>query len=151
MDNQKGIIVGTLIGSAVGAAVAVLTTPKSGPELRSEINDQFEYGKMKAEEVSDLLKDRIDSFTTILDDRSSNLSETVIDEANHIVSEAKAALEELREKEEIDTNEIRTLVKRLMKEEMKSGKEIGDAVKGEIENFQQDFKKELDELAKKIS
>ncbi len=151
MDNQKSLVVGTLIGTAVGAAVAVLTTPKSGPELRSEINEQLEYGKMKAEEVSDLLKKRIDSFTTILDDRSSNLSETIIDEANQIVYEAKKALEELQEKEEISSKEVKELTQRIVKEEIKSGKEIGKAIKDEVSHLQQEFKKEMRELSKKIS
>ncbi|MCT8138216.1 YtxH domain-containing protein [Anaerobacillus sp. CMMVII] len=111
MDNQKGLIIGTLIGSAVGAAVAVLTTPKSGPELRSDINEQLEYGKLKAEDAAILLKERMEAFTEIIEESSSNLSETVVEEANQIVHEVKRALELLREQDDLDATEIKKLVK----------------------------------------
>jgi gas vesicle protein len=151
MDKQKGIIVGTMIGSAVGAAIAVLTTPKSGPELRSNINDKIENSKNKAEEAASILKEKIDAFTEILDERSPDLTDTVIEEASYIVAEAKKALEELRSKDEIDAKEIKKIVKSMMKEEMKSGKEIGKVVKEEIKEIQRDFKKEIESLSKKIS
>lgn len=41
-DTKDTAVSGTmffLLGAAVGAAVVALTTPKSGPELRSDIRD----------------------------------------------------------------------------------------------------------------
>jgi gas vesicle protein len=151
MDKQKGLIVGTIIGSAVGATVAVLTTPKSGPELRDDINEQFENGKNSAEEVASLLKEKIESFTEIIDGRSAEISKTVVEEANHILNESKKALEEIQRKDDLDAKELRKIVKSIMREELKSGKEIGKVVKEEMKDVQTQLNKELEAVVKKIS
>ena len=37
--NNKGFILGAIIGSAVGAITALIFAPKSGRELRQDINE----------------------------------------------------------------------------------------------------------------
>ena len=47
---------GLVIGSAVGATVALLTTPKTGKDMRETI-------RRKSDEISTAAKDRVASFT----------------------------------------------------------------------------------------
>lgn len=42
-----------LAGAAVGAAVVALTTPKSGPELRSDLKDLARRARRKAGDLAD--------------------------------------------------------------------------------------------------
>src|SRR5690625_3229094 len=51
--NTKDFIIGSLVGSFVGAAAALLFAPKSGRELRSDIN----YGASQAMDRASELKD----------------------------------------------------------------------------------------------
>lgn len=51
--NTKDFVIGTLIGGIVGASVALLFAPKSGKELRSDIN----YGASQAMERANEFKD----------------------------------------------------------------------------------------------
>jgi gas vesicle protein len=43
MNRAIGFLIGALAGAAVGASLALLFTPRSGEELRQEINDRIEY------------------------------------------------------------------------------------------------------------
>ena len=51
--NSKDFIIGTLIGSIVGASVALLFAPKSGKELRDDIN----HGAIQARDRANEWKD----------------------------------------------------------------------------------------------
>ena len=51
--NAKDFIIGTLIGGIVGSLTALLLAPKSGKELRGDINNQAHLLKEKSEQLRD--------------------------------------------------------------------------------------------------
>lgn len=66
--NSKDFLIGTLIGGIVGASIALLWAPKSGRELRSNINEQAHIAKEKGEKLAESAKQK----TTILLDKVKN-------------------------------------------------------------------------------
>lgn len=62
--NSKDFLIGTLIGGIVGASIALLWAPKSGKELRTNINEQAYIVKEKGEKLAETAKQRT---TSILD------------------------------------------------------------------------------------
>lgn len=56
-------IVGALLGSAVGAATALFFAPKSGRELREEMNEQTEGIRMKSIELTAIAKEKANELT----------------------------------------------------------------------------------------
>lgn len=66
--NSKDFLIGTLIGGIVGASIALLWAPKSGRELRMNINEQAHIAKEKGEKLAESAKQK----TTILLDKVKN-------------------------------------------------------------------------------
>lgn len=64
MAKCKYFIAGALIGSLVGAAVAVLTTPRSGKEMREELGKNLEFTKEKGKGLYHTLMERIEPAET---------------------------------------------------------------------------------------
>lgn len=62
--NSKDFLIGTLIGGIVGASIALLWAPKSGKELRTNINEQAYIVREKGEKLAETAKQKT---TTILD------------------------------------------------------------------------------------
>src|SRR5699024_12850906 len=56
--NSKDFIIGTLIGGIVGASAALLFAPKSGKELRGDINQGASQMKDKAANWKDTAYDK---------------------------------------------------------------------------------------------
>ncbi|NSL51324.1 YtxH domain-containing protein [Calidifontibacillus erzurumensis] len=54
----KEFFIGVMIGGLVGAAAALLWAPKSGRELRSNINDQAQIAKEKGEKLAESAKQK---------------------------------------------------------------------------------------------
>src|SRR5699024_11997693 len=56
--NSKDFIIGTLIGGIVGAGVALFLAPKSGKELRGDLNQGAMQVKDRAYEWKDVAKEK---------------------------------------------------------------------------------------------
>jgi len=52
-SNYTSMLLTFLAGAAVGAVVVSLTTPKSGPDLRSDIKDLARKAKLRASDLAD--------------------------------------------------------------------------------------------------
>src|SRR5690625_2973817 len=60
--NSKDFIIGTLIGGIVGAGVALFLAPKSGKELRGDLNQGAMQVKDRAYEWKDVAQDKGDDL-----------------------------------------------------------------------------------------
>ncbi|WLD92399.1 YtxH domain-containing protein [Alkalihalobacillus sp. AL-G] len=76
--DTKDFLIGSLIGGIVGAATALLLAPKSGKELRTDLNEQAIVIKDKSNEVATLAKEK-----------SSTLAQNVNDQTNQAASRVK--------------------------------------------------------------
>lgn len=77
--NAKDFIIGTFVGGIVGAATALLLAPKSGKELRTNINDQAIVLKDKSTELASKAKDSSQSFAKTIQSSSSQVTSKVKD------------------------------------------------------------------------
>lgn len=117
-NNGKNFIVGTIIGSVVGATVALLFAPKSGRELREDINkgaaqakDMAYEWKEVAQEKGAELKDRAyekgNELTQKAMDSTSDIRKTVAQKTQDLTKAAQTKLEGIKNKQNdaIDTAE----------------------------------------------
>jgi len=93
----KGLLIGMLTGGAVGAALALLFAPKSGRELRSDIQYKTNQYKDKAGELVVAASERAQQIVnegrkraeTLVDDARERAS-SLLNDAERIVSDARA-------------------------------------------------------------
>jgi gas vesicle protein len=83
--DSKDFIIGALVGGMLGAAAALLLAPKTGKELRSDINEQAVY-----------LKDKSNEFSHLAREKSSNIVRTVSEQSNQVATKVKDLTTNLR-------------------------------------------------------
>lgn len=68
--NKSGsnFILGTIVGAAVGAATALFLAPKTGQELRRQINDQASVVKEKTNTLSKTISEQSNQILTKVKD-----------------------------------------------------------------------------------
>lgn len=71
-------------GVVLGAAIVALTTPKSGPELRSAISDGAGQLKSKASSTALSLKGRINGKAEALKEAANGIRETAEEELRNV-------------------------------------------------------------------
>ncbi|WP_349408183.1 YtxH domain-containing protein [Pseudalkalibacillus sp. SCS-8] len=76
--DTKDFLIGSLIGGIVGATTALLLAPKSGRELRTDINDQAIQ-----------LKDKSTEMASVAKEKSSNLAQTVSTQTSQAANKVK--------------------------------------------------------------
>jgi gas vesicle protein len=88
-DNQgidsKDFIIGALVGGIVGAASALLLAPKTGKELRGDLNEQ-----------AILLKDKGNEFSQIALEKSNSLVKTVSEQSTQVAGKVKELTTNIR-------------------------------------------------------
>ncbi|WP_017756150.1 YtxH domain-containing protein [Calidifontibacillus oryziterrae] len=104
--NSKDFLIGTLIGGIVGASIGLLLAPKSGKELRSNINEQALIAKEKGGQLAETAKnktvDLIEKVKTV-----SSKVESAADETKEVVEgdDVEEAVEEVAVTELEETEE----------------------------------------------
>ncbi|UZJ80269.1 YtxH domain-containing protein [Fictibacillus sp. KU28468] len=83
--NSKDFIIGALVGGIVGAASALLMAPKSGKELRNDINEQ-----------AGTIKDKSTEWSAMAKDKSSNIARTVSEQSNQVAGKVKELTTSIR-------------------------------------------------------
>lgn len=63
MGSGRDFLLGVVVGATIGAVAALLTAPKSGKELRKELQSGLELAKEQGTSILDVVKDH-SSFTT---------------------------------------------------------------------------------------
>lgn len=103
--NTKDFLIGALIGGMVGAAAALFLTPKSGKELRSDINEQASALKEKSDqirvtamtkgtELAAVAKEKTNAFSQTVSKQSTELANKVKNLKSSINGQADISLEE---------------------------------------------------------
>ncbi|MGM0853553.1 MAG: YtxH domain-containing protein [Bacillota bacterium] len=87
--NSKDFMIGTLIGGIVGAATALLLAPKSGKDLRHDINEQAGVLKEKTGQWKDTAVEKSNEFAAVAKEKSSALSKSVQEQSNNVVGKLK--------------------------------------------------------------
>ncbi|MEH7226400.1 YtxH domain-containing protein [Bacillus sp. JJ1566] len=83
-NNGSNFILGTIVGAAVGAATALFLAPKTGQDLRRQLNDQASVVKEKTNSLTKTFSEQSNQILTKVKDfkaptgESSQETETVV-------------------------------------------------------------------------
>ncbi|MFC7373344.1 YtxH domain-containing protein [Fictibacillus iocasae] len=83
--DSKDFIIGALVGGIVGAASALLLAPKTGKELRGDLNEQ-----------AILLKDKGNEFSQLAIEKSNSIVKTVSEQSNQVAGKVKELTTNIR-------------------------------------------------------
>lgn len=89
-SGSKEFLMGAIIGGLVGAATALFLAPKSGKEMRTEINTQAENLKGKTGQLYDVAKTKSTELAEVAKLKSSSIGQAVSKQSNDIMSKVKS-------------------------------------------------------------
>lgn len=89
-SGSKEFLMGAIIGGLVGAATALFLAPKSGKEMRTEINTQAENLKGKTSLLYDVAKTKSTELAEVAKLKSSSIGQAVSKQSNDIMSKVKS-------------------------------------------------------------
>ena len=126
--NTKDFVIGALIGGIVGAASALLLAPKSGKELRQDINTQAITAKEKTNELTQTALEKGSVYATIAKEKSSTIAKAVSEQSAQLVGRVK----ELTENVKKDIDDLNQSTDDLTRDYEEPGIEIANTVKREV-------------------
>jgi gas vesicle protein len=88
--NAKDFLIGSLIGGIVGAATALFLAPKSGKELRDDLNTHAGTLKEKSSQWRETAMERGNDLAAAAKEKTSGITKTVQEQSNNIVSKVKS-------------------------------------------------------------
>lgn len=126
--NTKDFIIGALIGGIVGAASALLLAPKSGKELREDLNHQALNAKEKTSVLTQTALEKGSHYATIAKEKSSTIAKSVSEQSAHLVGRVKELTDNVRK----DVEELSQSADELTSDFEEAGIEIANTVKKEV-------------------
>lgn len=105
--NTKDFLIGVLIGGFVGAATALFLAPKSGKEIRSDINTQALSLKDKTTNLRDAAVTKGTELVEVAKEKTNTLSQTVSKQSTELINKVKnlkptGAVEEVLAEEAVE-------------------------------------------------
>ncbi|MFC0474022.1 YtxH domain-containing protein [Robertmurraya beringensis] len=88
-SGSKEFLMGAIIGGLVGAATALFLAPKSGKEMRTELNTQAESLKGKTSQLYDVAKTKSTELAEVAKVKSSSIGQAVSKQSNDMMSKVK--------------------------------------------------------------
>ncbi|WP_456273719.1 YtxH domain-containing protein [Bacillus sp. AK031] len=88
--NAKDFLIGSLIGGIVGAATALFLAPKSGKELRDDLNTHAGSLKEKSSQWRETAMERGNDLAAAAKERTSGITKTVQEQSNNLVNKVKS-------------------------------------------------------------
>ncbi|WP_108671318.1 YtxH domain-containing protein [Peribacillus acanthi] len=88
-QNESGggsFLFGAIIGGLVGAATALFLAPKSGRELRSDLNNQARIFNDKTEKIRQTAVEKGTEFVEVAKSKTGTITETVTKQASTIMN-----------------------------------------------------------------
>jgi gas vesicle protein len=89
-SGSKEFLMGAIIGGLAGAATALFLAPKSGKEMRTDINTQAENLKGKTSQLYDVAKTKSTELAEVAKLKSSSIGQAVSKQSNDIMSKVKS-------------------------------------------------------------
>ena len=87
--NSKDFIIGTLIGGIVGATTALFLAPKSGRELRDDLNEQASVVREKTEQLKNTAIEKGTEFAEVAKETTASISQTVSEQSSQVRDKVK--------------------------------------------------------------
>jgi|SRR5699024_2324676 len=133
-NNNLSFITGALIGSVVGAGLALVFAPKTGRELRSDINRGTRQAMDKADDLrvtvqekgseymdqarikGSELKEKSSEMTKQVTEKSKDVAQDVKDKSQQVADKAKKVADKAKDFTEDKKEEIEETVKNIKEE-----------------------------------
>ncbi|MCQ6274419.1 YtxH domain-containing protein [Bacillus sp. V3B] len=87
--NAKDFLIGTLVGGIVGSLAALLLAPKSGKELRDDLNNQAYVVREKTDHLRESAMIKGTELTSTVKDKTTAISKKVSEQSADIVKKVK--------------------------------------------------------------
>lgn len=135
--NTKDFLIGTLVGGIVGALTALFLAPKSGKELRGDLNDQAYLLREKTESLRETAIEKSSEITSTVKDKTSALSKKVSEQSQGLVNKVKGIKADVEDEQSEGENAIDQLFE--------------TDVNSDIQQKLEETKKAFDETESKIN
>jgi gas vesicle protein len=135
--NTKDFLIGTLVGGIVGALTALFLAPKSGKELREDLNDQAYLLREKTESLRETAIEKSSEITSTVKDKTSALSKKVSEQSQGLVNKVKGIKADVEDEQSEGENTIDRLFE--------------TDVNSDIQQKLEETKKAFDETESKIN
>jgi gas vesicle protein len=135
--NTKDFLIGTLVGGIVGALTALFLAPKSGKELRGDLNDQAYLLREKTESLRETAIEKSSEITSTVKDKTSALSKKVSEQSQGLVNKVKGIKADVEDEQSEGENTIDRLFE--------------TDVNSDIQQKLEETKKAFDETESKIN
>ncbi|KAA9027625.1 YtxH domain-containing protein [Niallia endozanthoxylica] len=93
--STKNFLIGTLIGAAVGSLTALLLAPKSGKELRVDLNNQAYQLRDKTDHIRESVSIKGNELTSTVKDKTTAISKKVSEQSVGLVKKVKGLTSEI--------------------------------------------------------
>lgn len=93
--STKDFLIGTLIGAAVGSLTALLLAPKSGKELRVDLNNQAWQLRDKTDHIRESVSIKGNELTSSVKDKTTAISKKVSEQSVDLVKKVKGLTSEI--------------------------------------------------------
>lgn len=104
--NTKDFLIGALIGGIVGATTALLLAPKSGKELRQDLNDQTYLMKEKTGQLKESALHKGNELAAAAKEKTSTLTHRVSEQSNEWLNKVKSLKKGETVNEEFPEDEV---------------------------------------------
>lgn len=99
--NGKDFLLGAVVGGLLGAATALLLAPKSGRELRSDLNDQYQNISEKTQKIATDVSDKTQKIAGEVSEKSQEIVGKAKEVVNTVTNELKARKEAKQEEAQV--------------------------------------------------
>jgi gas vesicle protein len=162
--DTKDFVLGAVLGSIIGAAVAILMAPKSGKELRTDLNEKAVTAKDRTTEWSNTAKEKGVEWTntakekgtawkSTAKEKGTEYSQTAKEKSEEFTTAAKQQLERISEKSAGVKQKASSVkedlagdVKGIMESEKSEGRKLAQQVVQEIEETKARLRKDVEAL-----
>lgn len=145
---------GIIIGSIVGAATALLMAPKSGKELRDDINHQVGTLKEKSGEWKETVMEKGTEITTTAKEKTDQLRQVAMEKGSNVTEMVKDKAEQLRGNDSNNSNQDQGNNdgwKVTTNEAADGVKEMADQLASESDQSTEEIAEKADQMAKQIN
>lgn len=87
--SSKDFVIGAFIGGIVGAATALILAPKSGKELRSDLNEQAKVLSEKSGQLRQTAMEKTDKLRQTATEKTGQLRQTAAEKTSQLTQVAK--------------------------------------------------------------
>jgi len=104
--NSKDFMIGTLLGGIVGASVALLFAPKSGKEIREDLNTGAQQVRDRADEWKDVAYEKSNEFSQRMKETKGQLQDKVAEMKNQAQGQNDEVAQDIADAIEEATEEL---------------------------------------------